>query len=60
MTRIYFPDEAANTEDFVLNLVEPERRGTLIAKRIAGETTKLEWNVVLQGEQESVFFDIGL
>jgi protocatechuate 3,4-dioxygenase, alpha subunit len=60
VTRIYFPDEAANTEDFVLNLVEPERRGTLIAKRIAGETTKLEWNVVLQGEQESVFFDIGL
>lgn len=60
VTRIYFPDEAANTEDFVLNLVEPARRGTLIARKIDGENNKLEWNVVLQGEQESVFFDIGL
>ena len=60
VTRIYFPDEAANTEDFVLNLVEPERRGTLIARKIAAESNTLEWNVVLQGEHESVFFDIGL
>jgi protocatechuate 3,4-dioxygenase alpha subunit len=60
VTRIYFPGEAANDEDFVLNLVEPARRGTLIARRIAGENGKLEWNVVLQGEEESVFFDIGL
>jgi protocatechuate 3,4-dioxygenase, alpha subunit len=60
VTRIYFPDDAANTEDFVLSLVEPARRGTLIARKIAGENNKLEWNVVLQGEQESVFFDIGL
>jgi protocatechuate 3,4-dioxygenase alpha subunit len=60
VTRIYFPDESANTEDFVLSLVEPARRGTLIARKIAGENNKLEWNVVLQGEQESVFFDIGL
>jgi protocatechuate 3,4-dioxygenase alpha subunit len=60
VTRIYFPGQAANDEDFVLNLVEPERRGTLIARKIAGENGKLEWNVVLQGEEESVFFDIGL
>jgi protocatechuate 3,4-dioxygenase alpha subunit len=60
VTRIYFPDEPANIEDFVLNLVEPARQGTLIAKKIVGENNKLEWNVVLQGEQESVFFDIGL
>jgi protocatechuate 3,4-dioxygenase, alpha subunit len=60
VTRIYFPDGAVNSEDFVLNLVEPERRATLIAKRVAGETNTFEWNVELQGANETVFFDIGL
>jgi protocatechuate 3,4-dioxygenase alpha subunit len=60
VTRIYFPDEAANAGDFVLNLVEPARRGTLIAKKIAGQSGTLEWNVILQGADETVFFDIGL
>lgn len=57
VTRIYFPDEAANTGDFVLNLVEPARRGTLIAKKAAGQSDALEWNVILQGPEETVFFD---
>jgi protocatechuate 3,4-dioxygenase, alpha subunit len=60
VTRIYFPDEAENDQDFVLNLVEPARRGTLIARGVSGENNKLEWNVILQGENETVFFDIGL
>jgi protocatechuate 3,4-dioxygenase alpha subunit len=60
VTRIYFPDEAANAGDFVLNLVEHARRGTLIAKKIAGQSGTLEWNVILQGADETVFFDIGL
>ena len=60
VTRIYFPDGAANEQDFVLNYVEPSRRETLIARQVAGEPDKLEWNVVLQGEHETVFFDIGL
>jgi protocatechuate 3,4-dioxygenase alpha subunit len=60
VTRIYFPDGAVNSEDFVLNLVEPERRATLIAKRVAGETNTFEWNVELQGANETVFFDVGL
>ena len=60
VTRIYFPDEPANAEDFVLNLVEPERRATLIAQRNPKETGALEWNVILQGLNETVFFDIGL
>ena len=60
VTRIYFPDESANAGDFVLNLVEPARRGTLIAKKSAGQGTALEWNVVLQGAEETVFFDCGL
>lgn len=60
VTRIYFPDEAANDSDFVLSLVEPARRGTLMAKNIAGQSDAFEWNVVLQGAGETVFFDIGL
>jgi protocatechuate 3,4-dioxygenase alpha subunit len=60
VTRIYFPDRAANEQDFVLNYVESSRRETLIARQVAGEPEKLEWNVVLQGEHETVFFDIGL
>ena len=60
VTRIYFPEESLNTDDFVLHLVEPARRGTLIAKKSAGPHTALEWNVILQGAEETVFFDCGL
>lgn len=60
MTRIYFPDEPANAGEFVLNLVEPERRATLIAKKSVKQIGTLEWNVILQGPDETVFFDIGL
>ena len=54
VTRIYFPDEPANAGDPVLALVPGARRGTLIARR-KGKT--LEWNVNLQGRDETVFFD---
>jgi protocatechuate 3,4-dioxygenase, alpha subunit len=60
VTRIYFPDESTNAGDFVLNLVEPARRGTLVARKLAGQEGNLEWNVILQGGEETVFFDIGL
>jgi protocatechuate 3,4-dioxygenase alpha subunit len=60
VTRIYFPDEAANSGDFILNLIEPGRRGTLVAKRTAGQTGMLEWDVNLQGPDETVFFDCGM
>jgi protocatechuate 3,4-dioxygenase, alpha subunit len=60
VTRIYFPEEAANAGDFVLNLVEPARRKTLAAKKTAGASGTLEWNVILHGADETVFFDIGL
>ncbi len=56
VTRIYFPEEAANADDPVLNLIEPARRGTLIAKKTAVPGA-LEWNVILQGGDETVFFD---
>jgi len=55
MTRIYFADEpGANAEDPVLKLVPAARRATLIPKK-KGKT--LEWNVILQGKNETVFFD---
>jgi protocatechuate 3,4-dioxygenase, alpha subunit len=60
ITRIYFPDDPANTADFALNLVEPSRRETLIAKKITGATGALQWDVILQGSGETVFFDCGL
>ena len=56
VTRIYFPEEAANADDHVLNLIEPSRRGTLIARKTA-VAGALEWNVILQGTDETVFFD---
>ena len=55
VTRMYFPDDAANAADAVLALVPVERRSTLIARKTADGT--LEWNVILQGRDETVFFD---
>jgi protocatechuate 3,4-dioxygenase alpha subunit len=57
VTRIYFPDEASNAEDYALNLVEASRRATLIARKSSKRAGLLEWNVVLQGPSETVFFD---
>jgi protocatechuate 3,4-dioxygenase alpha subunit len=57
-TRVYFPDDPANAEDPVLRLVPAERRGTLIAARAGSAKGALEWNVRLQGADETVFFDV--
>jgi protocatechuate 3,4-dioxygenase, alpha subunit len=57
VTRIYFPGEPSNAEDFALNQVESARRGTLVAREIPGKPAELEWNVILQGSGETVFFD---
>jgi protocatechuate 3,4-dioxygenase alpha subunit len=57
VSRIYFSGEAANAGDPVLLLVPENRRATLMAKPLTGKTGVLEWNVVVQGEGESVFFD---
>jgi protocatechuate 3,4-dioxygenase alpha subunit len=59
VSRIYFPDEAAaNADDMVLKLVPPHRSRTLIARRAETGEARLTWNVVLQGADETVFFDI--
>ncbi len=54
-TRIYFPGEPANEADPALARVPADRRDTLIAASRGGGA--LAWNVVLQGENETVFFD---
>jgi protocatechuate 3,4-dioxygenase alpha subunit len=55
VTRIYFPDEPLNAKDRVLQLVPAERRATLVAREMSAN--ELEWNVNLQGANETVFFD---
>lgn len=60
-TRLYFDDEAeANASDPVLNLIEWERRrGTLLAKRTERDGQVVyRFDIRLQGEEETVFFDI--
>lgn len=60
-TRMYFSDEeAANAEDPVLNIIEqPSRRATLIGRReTRGTETVYVFDIHLQGERETVFFDV--
>ncbi|WP_109466949.1 protocatechuate 3,4-dioxygenase subunit alpha [Albibacillus kandeliae] len=60
-TRMYFSDEAeANATDPVLNLIEWEnRRATLIAARSERDGTPVyRFDIRLQGEDETVFFDV--
>jgi protocatechuate 3,4-dioxygenase, alpha subunit len=57
VTRIYFPNESSNDSDNILQSVPPARRATLIATPIEGNAKNLAWNIVLQGQRETVFFD---
>jgi protocatechuate 3,4-dioxygenase, alpha subunit len=63
VTRMYFPEppgnDTRNASDPILNLVESQRRATLVARKSA-EAGVLDWDIVLQGMHETVFFDIGL
>lgn len=54
-TRIYFPGDPANEQDPILKRVPAARRATLIARQ--KEKGVLEWNIVLQGRNETAFFD---
>jgi protocatechuate 3,4-dioxygenase, alpha subunit len=58
VTRIYFPDEAAaNAADPVLaSVADPLRRRTLIA--VAEADGRFRFDIRLQGEGETVFFDV--
>jgi len=57
-TRIYFADEAdANAADPVLNAIT-DGRETLLAKLDTSSNNNYRFDVSLQGETETVFFDI--
>jgi protocatechuate 3,4-dioxygenase alpha subunit len=58
-TRIYFPGEALNADDAWLGAVAPKRRHTLIARanpRVS--PSALQFDIILQGAAETVFFDV--
>jgi protocatechuate 3,4-dioxygenase alpha subunit len=60
-TRMYFADETAlNEQDPVLRMIEPAvRRQTLLARREKSDGTIVYvFDIHLQGEQETVFFDV--
>src|SRR5258706_2421698 len=57
-TRIYFADDPANASHPVLALVPEDRRSTLLAKPIHGQNKSLWIEIRLQGEAETVFFDL--
>lgn len=57
VTRIYFEGDSRNENDLVLNAVQKDRRATLLAVPMAGEEGVMEWNVILQGQNETVFFE---
>lgn len=55
-TRVYFSDEEkVNLEDATLNSVPAERRNTLIAQK---RNQFYEFNIHMQGDNETVFFDV--
>lgn len=55
-TRVYFEGEA-NETDPVFQAVPEERRPTLVAKKISDQEV-FQFNIVMQGENETVFFDL--
>jgi protocatechuate 3,4-dioxygenase, alpha subunit len=61
-TRIYFSDETElNENDEVLNLVPADRKDTLIAQKQGnsnGSSLRYEFTIRMQGENETVFFDV--
>jgi protocatechuate 3,4-dioxygenase alpha subunit len=52
---MYFSDAPGNADDPILALVPAERRATLIAQ--AQGNGLYHWDVRMQGELETVFFD---
>jgi protocatechuate 3,4-dioxygenase alpha subunit len=57
LTRLYFDDEPANETDAVLSQIENGCRHTLIATREEDNPPTYRFDIHLQGEQETVFFE---
>jgi len=56
VTRIYFDERPENEGDPILTLVAPEQRARLVARRASNDNTAYHVDIVLQGEQQSIFF----
>lgn len=57
LTRVYLPQEPGNESDPVLKAVPAERRKTLIAIAQPGSSLAVQWDIHLQGDAETVFFE---
>ncbi|MFN8556606.1 MAG: protocatechuate 3,4-dioxygenase subunit alpha [Dehalococcoidia bacterium] len=58
-TRLYFADDPTTAGDPILDRVPDERRATLIARRDAAAGPAVyRWDIILQGEGETVFFSV--
>ncbi len=57
-TRVYFDGEVGNAADPILALVPADRRETLLAKPVAGQPNEWSIKIRLQGEGETVFFEV--
>jgi protocatechuate 3,4-dioxygenase alpha subunit len=57
ITRIYFSGEPGNQTDAVLARVPDQRRHTLIAHPTGGSGEILIWDIHLQGDKETAFFE---
>jgi protocatechuate 3,4-dioxygenase alpha subunit len=58
VTRVYFAGHPLNEQDPILALVEPERQATLLAQHSDDAPGVWRFDIHLQGEHETVFFDI--
>jgi len=57
-TRVYFAGDPSLEADAVLAAVPPDRRGTLIAQRDQAVPSTWTFDVHLQGDRETVYFDL--
>jgi protocatechuate 3,4-dioxygenase alpha subunit len=57
-TRIYFAGDPSNPEDAVMALVPSSRRETLIAQPDPAQPGHWRFDIHLQGDLETVFFDV--
>lgn len=58
-TRLYFSDETDNSNDNLLNSISADRRNSMIANKfVKNNHVFYEFNIRMQGEEETVFFDL--
>jgi protocatechuate 3,4-dioxygenase alpha subunit len=57
-TRVYFDGDPLLEADAILAAVPPDRRGTLIAARHVAAPSTWTFDVHLQGDRETVYFDL--